>query len=254
MRGNGVTCTSKLEQSLQTENYQALPAGCKTQTLWLARTDPPVTPHSLRSLDARSLQANIALRHDMNYVTEISFKREVPDHLEADYQKRGDEYWQALEIEVLLRTAQGRQHSISAETALYSVGKHEYLRIDGTWQIPCRLPQLFHTIRNLAIGLTHPSMHESLQAMLDVDLLMQQIHHGVSDLAGLVQHLQDMLKKSCSAWNMEIGIARALGNMSKDLIQGIREEDVHSMILGIRRLLQIMESMRLVSRICCPLT
>ncbi|KAI8908186.1 T-complex protein 11-domain-containing protein [Powellomyces hirtus] len=130
---------------------------------------PPITRFTLRELELTEILSNAQLRHDLYFDPELQFKPNLDGEKGDQKKDAGDAYWMEVEAEV----AQG----------------HLY-----------RLPLLLFEIRSIIIELLPYSQErrEEVDRNLDIQLVAQQIDHGVLNAVGLVTYLADLLKANCA--------------------------------------------------------
>ncbi|KAJ3003788.1 hypothetical protein HKX48_001557 [Thoreauomyces humboldtii] len=131
---------------------------------------PPITRFTLRELELTEILSNAQLRHDLYFDPELQFKPNLDGEKGDQKREAGDIYWTEVEAEV-------------------RDGGHLY-----------RLPLLLYEIRCIIIELLPYSQdrREEVDRNLDIQLVAQQIEHGVLNAVGLVTYLAELLKANCA--------------------------------------------------------
>lgn len=164
---------------------------------------PYINRSSLKYLDSKSLEQNMQVRHDL--VLESTFRLTSQHMAEAT-----DEYWSSIRLEL-------------AELALPDV------------QMCPRLAALIAEIRELMLDL-YPRCElvtGQLNEALDENLIIQQLKHGLFDVAGLFGFLASVMKKNCAP--------------KRDAAVDLMLENAHggNVIEALQLCLELMEAMKL---------
>jgi hypothetical protein len=199
-----------------------------------ASEQPPITPESLAELDMPRIINNPKLRHDCNFDRELHFRPNLDGSKGKQKIKLAEDYWKALEGELFVY---GIVHQRMRDPQ--QAGNDEYwYRILVASQK--RLPQIFHTIRDILKTLVPDCDQKAILERLDVDLIMQEIMNGVCDLIDLGNWLAKVLKNHCAP--MRDGM---VDEMQVEIRRGASEDRPGRLVNGIRQLLNILEAMKL---------
>lgn len=228
---------ASLEKYLTSEELDRL--GISTSSLrylWTASVDPPVTKESLSELDLVRIVNDARLRHDVNFDREVLFRPNMQGEVGQRKRALEEGYWDALIIELAIYITR-RRHMASN-------------RPEMPWQlaaalknsVPSRLPRMFRTVQEILKTLVPVSEWCTVDARLDVDLLIQQLDKGVCDILGLSQWLSSLLLGSCSPMRDNL-----VATMVKTIRQGVEADDAMRIVDGLRYLFAILETMKLVS-------
>ena len=209
-------------QALETSSSaRSIGRCCTAEELGL---EPPVTSRVLQVLELPHMINNARLRHNLCFEERIEF-RPMPTHDHACERRReAQRYFDALRGELeFFHSSQNRK----------TLNEH------GT--SPRRLIHMFNSIKGTLKGLCPPTEWQSVDQQLDSELLMQQIDHGVLDLAKLGEWLCELLTRSCAPLRDQFvrGIARTLDQASM-------EYDADLLLKGIKDLFAALELMKLV--------
>lgn len=195
---------------------------------------PPITTESLAELDMNRIINNPKLRHDCNFDRELHFRPNLDGPKGKQKIKLAEDYWKALEGELFVY---GIVHQKRRDAQDTQSEKH-------WWAVLCacqkRLPQVFHTIRDILKSLVPDRDQKAILERLDVELIMQEILNGMCDLIDLGNWLAKVLKNHCAP--MRDGM---VDEMQAEIRQGAADEKPHRLVNGIRQLLNILEAMKL---------
>lgn len=196
--------------------------------LQTAMHHPPVTKQTLSELDLNCIMSNVNLRVDVNFDHDLHF---MPVKGKKGDQKRQEatKYWDALALELKLYSFAARQPITTTKSCLQP-GR-------------LRLPQMFADLKELLLTLIPEVEAESIDQVLDIPLLMQQIEMGVLDIARLARWLANLLKNHCApmrdVW---------ADQMVNKVEEGIEKDDPKGIVAGLEKLFSILEAMKLVCR------
>lgn len=196
---------------------------------------PPVTRHSLSELDIANMINNPKLRHDVNFDFELHFRPNLDGHKGRMKLQNADRYWSALTAEhelygVLFQNS--ARPSAGAEGAAW----RRMVRLCQK-----RIPLLFETIKDILKNLVPEQDQARVEEYLDVQMLLQQVEHGVYDLVKLSQWLSHLLKAHCAP--MRDGW---IDKMAHQIQNGVETASSRTIVAGMRELLAILEAMKLV--------
>ncbi|KAK0941485.1 Protein SOSEKI 1 [Friedmanniomyces endolithicus] len=199
-----------------------------------AAIQPPITPESLAELDMSRIINNPKLRHDVNFDRELHFRPNLDGSKGKQKMKSADHYWQALEGEFFM-------YEFALQHKQLTTDSHDLAYWDGVIRnTKRRLPAVFEAIRDILTTLVPDHEQRRILTRLDVDLIMQEITHGVCDLIDLSDWLARVVKKHCAPMRDQLVDA-----MQSDIQQGALEGDHGKLVNGLRQLLNILEAMRL---------
>ncbi|KAK3050395.1 Protein SOSEKI 1 [Extremus antarcticus] len=199
-----------------------------------ATEQPPITPESLAELDMPRIINNPKLRHDCNFDRELHFRPNLDGPKGKQKIKSAEDYWKALEGELFIYGMVHQQRRDPSQSA------NEESWRGVLYASQKRLPQVFHTIRDILKTLVPDSDQKAILERLDVDLIMQEILNGVCDLIDLGSWLAKILKNHCAPMRDSMVDA-----MQLEIKRGASEEKPDKLVNGIRQLLNILEAMKL---------
>ena len=198
---------------------------------------PPITKQSLSELDIQNIITNIRLRHDVNFDRDLSFRPNLDGARGQAKQRKTDMYWAALVAELELYNILSRgppSPTMQAETHWMALANHARRRI----------PIMFQTIQDVLKSLVPDRDHSRVDEHLDVPMLMQEIERGVCDLVRLAEWMAQLLKEHCAP--MRDGWVDKMVNLTRE---GVAKGSSKDIVDGLRELLGILETMKLVSRL-----
>ncbi|MCJ1283365.1 hypothetical protein MMC26_002693 [Xylographa opegraphella] len=206
--------------------------------LRLASIEPPITKASLSELDLRRIINDSKLRHDLNFEVKIAFR---PNYygLKGELKRAmARAYWTALAME--LATYVGRRHQHPPFTPNFSTSHTDLCPSVSTQTTTRRLPKMFYVLRDILKSLVPEAEWFSIEQVLDVDFIMQQLDKGVCDLNGLIGWLGTLLMGSCSPCRDPTVL-----KMVETVQQAVIDQDVQGIVSGIDQLFSILEIMKL---------
>lgn len=197
-------------------------------------TKPPITPESLAQLDWSRLVNNVKLRYDLNFDRAVRYR---PDLNSARGRQRMDlsnAYWKALKAELLmLDLAQIQRQAVNCHQA------QEHWRGVARASMK-RLPGLLMVVRDILETLVPDSERPEVAARFDMDLIVQQVENGMCDLVDLAKWMAKKLKSHCAPMRDEL-----VNKMQASLTRGAVERKPDLQVVGLCRLLNILEAMKL---------
>jgi hypothetical protein len=196
---------------------------------------PPITKQSLSELDIQNIITNIRLRHDVNFDRDLSFRPNLDGKRGEAKQRKMDAYWAALVAELELYTLLSE-----GPTALTMETETRWLRL--TNYAKRRVPVMFQTIQDVLKSLVPDRDHSRVDEHLDVPMLMQEIERGVCDLVRLAEWMAQLLKEHCAP--MRDGWVDKMVQLTR---RGVANRSSRDIVDGLRELLGILETMKLVS-------
>ncbi|KAI9202747.1 T-complex protein 11-domain-containing protein [Polychytrium aggregatum] len=151
---------------LPPELYQSME---ESEYMLLLDLLPPITRFTLRELDLDEILTNRQLRHDIIFDPDLQFKPNMDGERGEQKRAKADRYWSEVDIEL-------------GEGSTY------------------RIPLLLHEVLAILLELLPPSqdLKRDIEDHLDVNLLAQELDHGVFNAAGLIKYLAELLKKNCA--------------------------------------------------------
>lgn len=197
--------------------------------------DPPITDKSLSELDICNLMKNPYLRHDLNFDDNLVVRPNGNRKGGTQRQLRSQRYWDVIEQGLDLYLGQ-RVPSKSRETCF----------TDLPCDVPLRMRRMFANIKSIMISLISESQRASVRARLDPELLLQQMEHGVLDVATLGEWLGQQLLASCSPER-----DRLILKMVSTMRLGAQKADSRLIVDGLKQLFLNLEIMKLVRHIEC---
>ena len=109
-------------------------------------------------------------------------------------------------------------------------------------EIPPRLVRMFNSIRKILKTLLSEEKWPALDGRLDVELLTQELRHGVCDFSALIEWLGFLLRASCSPHRDE-----ELGNIISTMKRGVQVSDACVIAGGLQQFFDMLEMMKIVS-------
>ncbi|KAL8945925.1 MAG: hypothetical protein Q9222_007608 [Ikaeria aurantiellina] len=207
------------------------------ECLWSAGLHPPVTQESLSELDLQRIINDSRLRHDLNFEHEIIFR---PNNYGArGRQKKCDElqYFDALLIELSHYMDRRTRHLPSLSRLSVDSGPNTpYASIQP--RPPQRVPLLLGTICDVVKTLVPAAKWQAVDEQFDVGLRMQELEHGICDIAGLIDWLGKLMLCSCSP--MRDPMVTAVVEKTQ---QAVVAENAASLVNAIRDLFAVLETM-----------
>ncbi|KAL8867932.1 MAG: hypothetical protein Q9174_005337, partial [Haloplaca sp. 1 TL-2023] len=220
--------------------------------LYDAAISPPITKETLSELDLNRIVNDPRLRHDLNFEQEILFRPNTYG-TRGEQKKRSENLYfdaLALELDFYIRQQQ-RSYSTSSTsylpprestTAPYgdiSESQHHHHGLYPT-EAPRRIPTMLISIREIVKSLVPTEKHPAIDAQFDIELKMQELAHGVCDIAALIEWLGKLLQQSCSPMRDPTVVA-----MVQRTQQAIREQDARELMQAMKDLFGVLECMKL---------
>jgi hypothetical protein len=201
----------------------------------VASNYPPITKQSLSELDIQSIITNVRLRHDVNFDRDLSFRPNLDGERGQTKQRKTETYWTALEaeLEIYARRLQRTPHAEEQGSSLWKA---------TTNNVKLRIPIIFETVREVLKSLVPDRDHSRVDEHLDVSMLMQEIERGVCDLVRLAEWMAQLLKEHCAP--MRDCWVEDMVNRTR---KGVATGNLTDIVNGLRDLLGILETMKLVS-------
>ncbi|KAF2100384.1 Tcp11-domain-containing protein [Rhizodiscina lignyota] len=197
-----------------------------------ANIDPPVTRSSLSELDIGIIVGNSKLRHDINFDRELHFRPNLDGAKGRMKRKAQSSYWSALvaELELYDMIASG------VTTSLGSCNNAGRLRAASKR----RIPRMFEAARDILKALVPESDQPTIDAHLDVTVIMQEIERGICDLSRISRWLCQILKAHCAPMRDSM-----IDKMVAYVDRGVAERQASFLVEGLVQLFGVMEAMKL---------
>lgn len=204
-----------------------------------ASLDPPVTKESLSELDLNRIVSDARLRHDINFEHEIMFRPNTYGVRGLRKKQEEDQYFEALAIEIdyyLTRhrpspVSPSREGSILIARALDPVSPLQAAR---------RVSRMIASIRDVVKILVPAGKWQAVDDQFDTDLRMQELEHGICNIAALIEWLGKLLLCSCSP--MRDPLVKAMMAKTRSAIES---DDVLQLVDAIKDLFAVLETMKL---------
>lgn len=182
---------------------------------------PPINLHSLKEIDLHEILKNPQLRHDILFDPQLQFR----PNLDGERGKRKksiiDKYWSEIEKE-------------SSQFFQYPKPASNYnIKIS-------RLPILFTTLRDILLSLLPYKERSTVNDIMDIDLLIQQLSHGSLDFVSLSQWLGEVFKSHCAPMRDQWVV-----DMMQQFKLAYEENSVERLVQGLRMIFLILEAMKL---------
>ncbi|KAL8711619.1 MAG: hypothetical protein Q9220_004029 [cf. Caloplaca sp. 1 TL-2023] len=208
------------------------------ECLWSASLYPPVTQDSLSELDLHNI-INGRLRHDLMFEHDIIFRPNDKGDRRRQRESDEKEYFNALTIELAQYINRQKCHSPSPSQSFGDSGSATpYASIRS--RPPQRIPVLLTTICEIVKTLVPAAKWQTVDEQFDVDLRMQELEHGICDIAGLIGWLGKLMLCSCSPMRDPMVTA-----MVENTQQAVEVEDAAALVSAIRELFAVLETMKL---------
>lgn len=209
---------------------------------WSASIDPPVTKASLGELDLGRISSDPKLRHDVNFDHEVSFRPNLQGEAGVRKLALAKGYWDALVIEFQLYILRCRNIFSKCKGAPGLTESLWLLRPVAAGKVRLRLPNMFQVVNEILKSLIPESEWATVDAHLDVELLIQELENGVCDIVALSEWLGDLLQGSCSPMR-DSSVQATVSTIQR----GVEGENARLIVDGIKSLFGILETMKLVS-------
>lgn len=179
---------------------------------------PPINLQSLKEIDLHEILKNPQLRHDILFDPQLQFR----PNLDGERGKRKkniiDKYWGEIEKEC---------------SQFFATAPDASIKIT-------RLPILFTTLRDILLSLLPYKDRSSVNEVMDIDLLIQQLSHGSFDFVSLSQWLGEVFKSHCAPMRDQW-----VADMIHKFKVAYTENSVKSLVHGLRMIFLILEAMKL---------
>lgn len=185
--------------------------------------EPPITKATLSELDVNKIVHNPKLRHDINYDPELHFRPNLDGEKGRKKQEKANQFYTLLTRELMS----------------FVDNPEEFYRChmnDMDW---C-LPRLLRAVKEILETLVPQRDKDLLEEGLNVELFMQQFYKGIADLEKLASWLSGILKLHCAPMRDDW-----VDEMYRELSRGNRDQDIPTLVRGMRSLLGVLEVMKL---------
>ncbi|KAL8648389.1 MAG: hypothetical protein Q9226_006015 [Calogaya cf. arnoldii] len=203
-----------------------------------ASLDPPITKESLSELDLNRIVNDNRLRHDINFEHEIIFRPNTHARQGAQKKREDDAYFEALAIEF--------DHYIKRQKRLLPSSQPDFSPsaavppTPASHKFPRRVPPMIVAIREVIQTLVPTAKWQTVEDHFDLDLRMQELEHGICNIAGLFEWTGQLLLCSCSP--MRDDMVTAMVSKSQ---HAVASQDAHQLVDSIRDLSGVLETMKL---------
>lgn len=197
---------------------------------------PPINLQSLKEIDLHEILKNPQLRHDILFDPQLQFR----PNLDGERGKRKktiiDKYWNEVQKECsqfFAQPSQSQPHQQQSDTNLSS----QFLSASHSIS---RLPPLFATLRDILLLLLPFKDRQSVNDVMDIDLLIQQLLHGSFDFVSMAKWLGEVFKSHCAPMR-DVWVAEMINRFVTSSETG----SVEKLVQGLRMIFQILEAMKL---------
>lgn len=182
---------------------------------------PPINLQSLKEIDLHEILKNPQLRHDILFDPQLQFR----PNLDGERGKRKktiiDKYWNEIQKECSQFFVASDPKSIHPRSI-------------------SRLPLLFATLRDILLLLLPYKDRQSVNDVMDIDLLIQQLSHGSFDFVSMARWLGEVFKSHCAPMR-DVWVAEMINRFVTSAETG----SVEKLVQGLRMIFQILEAMKL---------
>ncbi|KAL8689618.1 MAG: hypothetical protein Q9224_004600, partial [Gallowayella concinna] len=205
-----------------------------------ASQDPPINKESLSELDLNRIVNDTRLRHDLNFEHEIMFRPNTYGRRGTHKKREDNAYFEALALEFDHYIRRQRKLASSPSRRDSSSPARRRCSESSSPKFPQRLPSMIIAIREVIKTLVPTAKWPTVDDQFDVDLRMQELEHGICDIAGLFEWIGKLLLGSCSP--MRDPVVTAMVAKSE---QAVSAQDAHQLVGSIRDLFGVLETMKL---------
>ncbi|KAL8800153.1 MAG: hypothetical protein Q9223_007371 [Gallowayella weberi] len=216
-----------------------MPGRGEGDCLRTASQDPPINKESLSELDLNRIVHDTRLRHDLNFEHEIMFRPNTYGRRGTRKKREDNDYFEALAMEFDHYIRRQRKLALSTSAPDSSTPARRRSESSSS-RFPQRLPPMINAIREVIKTLVPTAKWETVDDQFDVDLRMQELEHGICDIAGLFEWTGKLLLGSCSP--MRDPVVNAMVDKSQ---QAVSAQDAHQLVGSIRELFGVLETMKL---------
>ncbi|KAF5093417.1 hypothetical protein D0Z03_002425 [Geotrichum reessii] len=185
---------------------------------------PPVNTTSLKEIDLQEIFKNPQLRHDIVFDPQLQFRPNLDGERGKRKRASTEKYWDTIVSELAV-IANNSNLSNSSFIALPANSK---------------LPYLFLSMRDILDSLLPAKDRESVDSILDPELLLRQLQHCALDFVALAQWLSSVFKAHCApmrdTW---------VDQMVSRIESGVTAQSPRRIVEGLRMIFAILEAMKL---------
>lgn len=184
---------------------------------------PPINLHSLKEIDLHEILKNPQLRHDILFDPQLQFRPNLDG--ERGRRKRTiiEKYWTEIENE--------------CKQFFYIKSLASTLALSAKIS---RLPVLFTTLRDILLSLLPIKDRAPVNEIMDIDLLVQQLSHGLFDFVAMAKWLGEVFKSHCAPMRDQW-----VSEMICKFQHAYDENSVDKLVQGLRTIFSILEAMKL---------
>lgn len=183
---------------------------------------PPVNSQSLKEIDLQEIFKNPQLRHDVVFDPQLQFRPNLDGERGKRKRVLAEKYWESVVVECKC-----------------FVQDLAWKSLQGL-PMNSKLPLLFSTLRDILVTLLPAKDRILVDAVLDTDLIIQQIEHGTLDFINLAQWLASVFKAHCApmrdSW---------VDQMVDRVKLGVESNSARRLVEGLRMIFAILEAMKL---------
>lgn len=232
--------TPEPQRALNVPHRTHTPERADRDCLETASLEPPITKESLSELDLNRIVNDNRLRHDINFEHEIIFRPNTYAKQSVRKQHEDDAYFEALAIEF--------DHYIKCQKPpLPPSFQSDHKRsaavpsTPSSRMFPQRVPPVIIAIREVIQTLVPTAKWQTVDDHFDLDLRMQELEHGICNIAGLFEWTGQLLLCSCSPMRDDM-----VTSMVAKSQQAVTSQNAHQLVDSIRDLFGVLETMKLV--------
>ncbi|KAI4104096.1 MAG: hypothetical protein LQ339_003949 [Xanthoria mediterranea] len=231
--------TPEPQRALAVPHRTHTPERADRVCLETASLEPPITKESLSELDLNRIVNDNRLRHDINFEHEIIFRPNTYAKQSVQKQHEDDAYFEALAIEF--------DHYIKCQKPPLPPSfqsDHKRSAVAPSTPSSCVFPQrvtpVIIAIREVIQTLVPTAKWQTVDDHFDLDLRMQELEHGICNIAGLFEWTGQLLLCSCSP--MRDDMVTSIVAKSQ---QAVTSQNAHQLVDSIRDLFGVLETMKL---------
>ncbi|KAL8996418.1 MAG: hypothetical protein Q9169_004066 [Polycauliona sp. 2 TL-2023] len=231
--------STKIRHGSGSPRRSCTPENLKQDCLETASLEPPITKESLSELDLNRIVNDNRLRHDINFEHEIIFRPNTHARQGSQKKREDDAYFEALAVEFDHYIRRQRQ-SLSTSFQQDRKRSAAVISTPALPNFPRRVPGVITSIREVIQTLVPTAKWQTVDDHFDLDLRMQELEHGICNIAGLFEWTGQLLLCSCSP--MRDDMVTAMVTKSQ---QAVASQDGHQLVDSIRDLFGVLETMKL---------
>lgn len=189
---------------------------------------PPINLQSLKEIDLQEILKNPQLRHDILFDPQLQFRPNLDGERGRRKKTVIERYWVEIEHEC-------KQYFDAATTSAT-------VQPDGNVAPPkaTRLRALFSTLREILLSLLPLKDRLPVDEIMDIELIVQQLNHGLFDFVAMARWLGDVFKSHCAPMR-DLWVQ----DMINKFQQAYDEGSVPKLVEGLRLIFLILEAMKL---------